>query len=172
MKLQKAIFLDRDGVINRERGTYTFRREDFEVLPGVPEALSKLKSAGYLLIVITNQAGISKGLYSLSEMQDCHDKMQEECGGLIDEVYYCMWHPDVSKSLARKPQALMLERAIAKWQIDPAHSWMVGDQSRDLEAAAALGIKGIGIGALTNAMINLNSLSEVVDYITDLSIEP
>ena len=135
MKKNKAVFLDRDGVLNQERGTYTFRREDFVLLPGVPEALQKLKQAGYYLIVITNQGGISRGLYSAADVWECHHYLQEQCGHLIDALYFAPYHSSITASLAAKPGSLMLEKAIAKYHIEAAASWMVGDKLRDLQAA-------------------------------------
>ena len=143
---QKCIFLDRDGVLNRERGDYTYTLEDFEVLPGVPEALALLKQNGFLLIVVTNQGGVAKGLYKKADVMACHQKLQKACGGLIDAIYYAPSHPDYSESLSRKPDSLMLERAIARYDIDPAQSWMVGDSHRDLEAAEKVGVRTIMVG--------------------------
>src|SRR4051812_6709768 len=120
-----CVFLDRDGVLNAERGEYTFRTEDFEILPGVPEALKLLKESGFLLIVITNQAGIAKGLYTKENVFACHEKLQKACGNLIDALYFAPLHPSVSESLSRKPDSLMLEKAIAKFNIDPENSWLV-----------------------------------------------
>lgn len=146
MQKRKCVFLDRDGVLNRERGDYTYKLEDFEVLPGVPEALTLLRQHGYLLVVVTNQAGVAKGLYQRADMLACHQKLQEACETLIDAIYYAPHHPDYSESLSRKPDSLMLERAIAKYNIDPAHSWMVGDALRDLEAAGKVGVKAVLVG--------------------------
>lgn len=146
MQKQKCIFLDRDGVLNRERGDYTYALEDFEVLPGVPEALGLLKKNGYLLIVVTNQGGVAKGLYKKTDVLACHRKLQDSCNSLIDAHYMAPGHPNFSASLSRKPDSLMLEKAIAKYNIDPAQSWMVGDSLRDLEAAEKVGVKGILVG--------------------------
>ncbi|MHA6247252.1 D-glycero-alpha-D-manno-heptose-1,7-bisphosphate 7-phosphatase [Pontibacter sp. CAU 1760] len=142
----KCVFLDRDGVLNRERGDYTYKLDEFEVLPGVPEALRLLKENGYLLIVITNQAGIAKGRYLRSDVLACHQKLQDACGQLIDAIYYAPGHPSFSESLSRKPDSLMLERAVAKFNIDPVASWMVGDSLRDLEAAAKVKVKSVLVG--------------------------
>ncbi|QCR23052.1 HAD-IIIA family hydrolase [Pontibacter sp. SGAir0037] len=143
---QKCVFLDRDGVLNRERGDYTYRLNEFEVIPGVPEALAMLKQEGFLLIVITNQGGIAKGLYSKLEVIACHQKLQESCGSLINAIYMAPAHPAYSESLARKPDSLMFERAIARYNIDAAASWMVGDALRDMQAAAKAGVKGVLVG--------------------------
>ena len=146
MQKQKCVFLDRDGVLNRERGDYTYRLEDFEVLPGVPEALALLKENGYLLIVVTNQAGVAKGLYQRADVLACHQKLQEACNALVDAIYFAPNHPGYSESLARKPDSLMLERAMARYDIDPARSWLVGDSLRDLEAAAKVGVQAVLVG--------------------------
>lgn len=143
---QKCIFLDRDGVLNRERGDYTYTLEDFEILPGVPEALALLKQNGYLLIVVTNQGGVAKGLYHKNDVMACHQKLQEGCGNLIDAIYYAPAHPAYSESLSRKPDSLMLERAISRYNIDPSRSWMVGDSERDLKAAEKVGVRSIIVG--------------------------
>ncbi|MBX0334454.1 HAD family hydrolase [Pontibacter sp. HSC-14F20] len=143
---RKCVFLDRDGVLNRERGDYTYTLEDFEVLPGVPEALALLKQNGYLLIVVTNQGGIAKGLYTKADVMACHQKLQDGCSQLIDAIYYAPSHPNHSESLSRKPNSLMLERAMARYSIDPTQSWMIGDSHRDLEAAQKVGIRSIIVG--------------------------
>ncbi|PTX21055.1 D-alpha,beta-D-heptose 1,7-bisphosphate phosphatase [Pontibacter mucosus] len=146
MQQQKCVFLDRDGVLNRERGDYTYALDDFEVLPGVPEALRLLKKNGYLLIVVTNQGGVAKGLYKKEDVLACHQKLQGACDSLIDAHYMAPGHPNYSASLSRKPDSLMLEKAIAKYNIDVEKSWMVGDSLRDLEAAEKVGVKGILVG--------------------------
>ena len=142
----KAVFLDRDGVLNAEIGTYVWRPEDFVVLPGVPEALQRLRAAGYLLIVVTNQAGIAKGLYTAADVAACHEKLQQACGHLIDAFYYAPGHPSVSESLLRKPDSLMLEKALARFRLDPARCWLVGDRLRDLQAAAKVAVRSILVG--------------------------
>jgi len=145
-KRGKAIFLDRDGVLNEEIGDYVWRLEDFTVLAGVPESLVRLKAAGYYLIVVTNQAGIAKGLFTPSEMHACHNKLQQAVENLIDAFYFAPSHPSVSESLSRKPGSLMLEKAIARFRLDPTQCWIVGDRLRDLEAGARVGVRGILVG--------------------------
>ena len=120
--MNKCIFLDRDGVLNVERGDYTYEPEDFIIEDRVPEAIQLIKEAGYLAIVITNQAGISKGLYTRKQMQACHGILMEKTGHLIDHIYYSPYHPSFSESLTRKPETLMIEKAIAKFDIDPFHN--------------------------------------------------
>jgi D-glycero-D-manno-heptose 1,7-bisphosphate phosphatase len=155
MKKNKAIFLDRDGVLNQERGAYTFRQEDFIILPGVPEALKALKEAAYYLIVITNQGGISRGLYSAADVWECHHYLQEQCGHLIDALYFAPYHGSISASLAAKPDSLMLEKAISKYDIEVAASWMIGDSERDIEAAQKVGLHSAWLRAKEAAPIAL-----------------
>ncbi len=143
---RKCIFLDRDGVLNEDRPDYAYRLDHFKILPGIPESLTKLKTAGFLLVVVTNQAGIAKGLYTVEDMRVCHDYLQDKCNNAIDWFYYSPYHPTVTASLGRKPGSLLFEKAIAKFSIDPQISWMVGDRGRDLEPARKLGMKTIQIG--------------------------
>lgn len=146
MQKQKCVFLDRDGVLNRELGGYAYRLEEFEVLPRVPEALALLKEHGYLLIVITNQSGISKGVYTREDVLACHGKLQDSCNNLIDDIYYAPGHHTISASLSRKPDSLMIERAMAKYNIDKEQSWMVGDVKRDIDAGIKAGVRTILVG--------------------------
>jgi D-glycero-D-manno-heptose 1,7-bisphosphate phosphatase len=144
-KLKKCVFLDRDGVINEDRGDYTYRVEDFKILDGVLESIQKLKEAGFLIIVVTNQAGISKGLYSTGQMHACHRYLQQATGHSIEKIYHCPYHPIVTESLSRKPDTLMLEKAIARYSIDPKQSWLVGDAERDIDSGLKMGLRTIRI---------------------------
>ncbi|MBC6698210.1 D-glycero-alpha-D-manno-heptose-1,7-bisphosphate 7-phosphatase [Hymenobacter puniceus] len=143
----KAVFLDRDGVLNQEIGNYVWHPEQFVVLPGVPESLARLKAAGYILIVVTNQAGIAKGLYTAADVRACHQKLQQACHGALDALYFAPGHPSVSESLRRKPDSLMLEQAMARFHLDAARCWLVGDRLRDMQAGAKVGVRGILVGA-------------------------
>ncbi|GAA4364646.1 hypothetical protein GCM10023185_34340 [Hymenobacter saemangeumensis] len=145
----KAVFLDRDGVLNEEIGTYVWEPEKFIICPGVPESLTRLKAAGYRLIVVTNQAGIAKKLYTAAEVQACHAKLQAACGGIIDALYFADAHPSVSESILRKPDSGMLEKAIARFDLDVAQCWIVGDRLRDMEAGAKVDVRGILVGHQT-----------------------
>lgn len=141
-----ALFLDRDGVINRERGEHTWRPEDFEVLPGVAEALNAVRAKGLLVVVVTNQSGIGLGLYGHGDVERLHAYLQGRLarqGARLDAVYYCPHHPSQGRCLCRKPGSLLLERALARFHIDPARSLMVGDRPRDVEAAGAAGVRGV-----------------------------
>ena len=147
--MNKAIFLDRDGVINTERG-YTHRLDDFVILPDLYENLKLYLQKGYLLIVISNQSGIAKGLYTQAEVEVIHSFLTNELvknGIQLSEIYYCVHHPDVSRCICRKPDSLFVEKALARFNIDPSKSYFIGDKDRDVEAAEKAGVKGILIEA-------------------------
>lgn len=147
--LNKAVFLDRDGVINVEKG-YLHRIEDFEFLPGVPQALLRLKEAGFLLIVVTNQSGVARGFYPLEAVHELHRYLQGElaaAGVAIDGFYICPHHPDHGPEnqpqdcSCRKPLPGLIEQALDDFQIDPSGSYLVGDKLSDIEAGKAAGCR-------------------------------
>ncbi|WP_310397669.1 HAD-IIIA family hydrolase [Hymenobacter sp.] len=146
IKPNKAIFLDRDGVLNDETGDYVWQLDEFIVSPGVPESLARLKAAGYYLVVVTNQAGIAKKLYAAAQVHACHAKLQAACGNALDALYFSDAHPSVSESILRKPDSGMFEKAVARFGLDPAQCWVVGDRYRDMEAGAKMGVRGIMVG--------------------------
>lgn len=149
---KKAVFLDRDGVLNEEMGDYVWQPENFHLCPGVPESLARLKAAGYLLIVVTNQAGIAKKLYTAADVQACHAKLQAACGNALDALYFADAHPSVSESILRKPDSGMLEKAIARFGLDVSQCWLVGDRLRDMQAGAKVGVRGILVGQQAEAV--------------------
>ncbi len=146
----KVIFLDRDGVINKERGDYTWLQSQFSFTDNLFEFLRKQRDKGYKFIVITNQGGINKGLYEKKDVEALHEWMKES---LLDEgleildIFYCPHHSIFQKCLCRKPDAQMLEKAIAIHNIDTHESFMIGDTTRDVEAAEKVGVKGILVNA-------------------------
>lgn len=142
----KAVFLDRDGVLNEEIGHYVWQLDEFVICPGVPESLARLKAAGYYLIVVTNQAGIAKKLYTAAEVRACHAKLQAACDNALDALYFSDAHPSVSDSILRKPNSGMLEKAVARFNLDVSQCWIVGDRLRDMEAGANIGVRGILVG--------------------------
>ncbi|WP_258098883.1 D-glycero-alpha-D-manno-heptose-1,7-bisphosphate 7-phosphatase [Marinoscillum pacificum] len=144
--MNKCVFLDRDGVINKDHSNYTYSLDRFIILPGVPEAITKIRAAGFKIVVITNQSGISQSIYTRFQMQECHDFMQEKLNCEIDKIYYAPWHPSVSDSLSRKPGTLMFERAISRFDIDVSQSWMIGDKARDITPAKKMGLQTIQVG--------------------------
>jgi D-glycero-D-manno-heptose 1,7-bisphosphate phosphatase len=140
--MQKAVFLDRDGVLNDELGRYVLALSDFRISQGVPQAIDLLHQAGYLSIVVTNQAGIARGLYKPELVEACHEQLQEACGGKITAFYYAPHHPDYdTESLLRKPDSLMLEKGAARFGIDLPASWMIGDKERDMQAGKKAGTR-------------------------------
>ena len=145
----RAIFLDRDGVINKEVG-FVFRVEDFVLNGDVIESLKKLQGAGFIFIVVTNQSGIAKELYTHEDVGKVHAHMLarlKENGITISEIYYCPHHSDVEPCICRKPDSGMLEKAIARFTIDVSMSFLIGDKERDIEAATKAGVHGILIKA-------------------------
>lgn len=145
----KAVFLDRDGVINIERG-YTHRLEDFVILPDLIEVLQLLQKKGYLLIIVSNQSGIAKDLYTQAEVEILHQHLLGELNKnniQLSEIYYCVHHSDVSRCICRKPDSLFVEKGLARFDIDPAKSYFIGDKERDIEAGEKAGVKGILIEA-------------------------
>ena len=139
--MTKAIFIDRDGVINSDVGHYyIYKPEDFVLNEGIAEAFVAFQNADFLLIVISNQGGIDKGQYSCSDVELIHDKMKILLRGYgveITEIYYCPHHSDVQKCLCRKPSNLNIEKAISRFDICREESWMIGDSPRDIEAGKA-----------------------------------
>jgi len=144
---QKILFLDRDGIINHDPGDYTKSVEEFHILPGFLRAAKSWFDKGYVLVVITNQAGIDKGLYTRNDVDAIHQFLQGNCireGFRIESFYYCEHHPDFSgKCLCRKPGSLMIEKALHALNGDSSQSVMFGDKPRDIEAANAAGVYGI-----------------------------
>jgi D-glycero-D-manno-heptose 1,7-bisphosphate phosphatase len=154
--MKRAVFFDRDGVINSDEGLYyVFKKEDFKINPGVIECMGMLASRGYLLIVISNQGGISRGLYTKKDAQLIHSLLEDECrkaGFEISEIYFCPHHHEIEKCICRKPGTQMLEKAIARFEIDKEHSYFVGDRETDIVTAQNSGIQAIFVKANGNLL--------------------
>ncbi|MCC7301956.1 MAG: HAD family hydrolase [Bacteroidia bacterium] len=145
----KAIFLDRDGVVNRER-SFTWKLEDFEILPGFVPALKIWQAKGYRFIIVSNQSGIAKGLYRQEDTELLHSHLVKEMaaeGIEFDEIYYCVHHPDVSACICRKPDSLFIEKALSRFRLKASACYFIGDKDRDVEAARKAGVTGILIEA-------------------------
>ena len=155
---QKAVFLDRDGTINRYVG-FLRKEEEFELLPGVAEAIGKINASGYLAVVVTNQPVIARGEVTVPELQNIHNKMETLLGyeGVyVDAIYYCPHHPHKGYEGeipelkfdcdCRKPKPGMLLKAAEEYHIDLANSWMIGDAENDIKAGIAAGCKTALIG--------------------------
>ena len=154
-KLRKAVFLDRDGVINKEKGYYIHTIEEFEVNDGVITFMQKMKAEGWVFIVISNQGGIGKGLYTKADVEKIHHYLSQKLSKHnieIEEFYYCPHHPQSGNCLCRKPGSLLLEKAIARHGINQGESFMIGDTDRDIMAARQAGLKAFKIPPNENLM--------------------
>ncbi|MCB9171080.1 MAG: HAD family hydrolase [Flavobacteriales bacterium] len=161
MRQGSAVFLDRDGVINRERGEHTWRPEDVELLPDVAKAIRMATRSGHRVIVITNQSGVQLGLYTIADVERVHAYLHQrlaEAGAHIDAFFYCPHHPSKGRCLCRKPGSLLLERAMARFGIDPRRSVMIGDRERDVQAAEAAGVRGVLVEANASLLPVLDRL--------------
>ncbi len=140
----QAIFFDRDGVLNEEVG-YLWQVEKFKWIDGAREAIKFCNERGLLAIVVTNQGGIARGLYTAREVDNLHDFMQRslsEVGAHIDGFYYCPHHPDFSGECdCRKPKPGLILHACEDFNINPAQAIMFGDSERDIQAARAAGLR-------------------------------
>lgn len=148
MASDPALFLDRDGVINRER-EYVHRKDEFEFIDGVFEACRAAKDLGYRLVIITNQAGIARGFYSEADFHALTEWMLaqfSEQGIAIDGVYFCPHHPTAGvggylrQCECRKPQPGLITRAAQELDIDLRRSALVGDKISDIEAGVRAGV--------------------------------
>lgn len=152
----KAVFIDRDGVINSDVGHYyIYKTQDFVLNEGVLESLKQLQDAGFLLIVISNQGGVDKGEYTNADVEHVHQKMGHllsEQDVRLDEIYYCPHHDGVQKCLCRKPLNLNIEKAISRFEISRFQSWMIGDSPRDILAGKASGLNTIKIESNENIL--------------------
>ena len=146
-----AIFLDRDGTLNREVH-YLADPERFEWIPGSPAALQRFQAAGFALVVVTNQSGIAQGLLDEATLSAIHARMEAELaekGVRLAGIYHCPHHPRLgspplqTECTCRKPGTGLFERALAELPIQLAGSWVIGDSLRDLEAGRKLGIPGV-----------------------------
>lgn len=129
--MRKAIFLDRDGTLIEEVG-FLHKIEELKIFPFTAEALSILKNAGFLLIVVTNQSGIGRGFFTEAQMQQIHERMQEILSKKIDAFYFCP-HLPTENCHCRKPNTGMIEQAIKDFSINVESSWTVGDKALDVE---------------------------------------
>ncbi|MFW6129717.1 MAG: D-glycero-beta-D-manno-heptose 1,7-bisphosphate 7-phosphatase [Atribacterota bacterium] len=139
-----AVFLDRDGTIIQDKG-YIYSKEDLSLIPGAVETLRLLKKSGYLLVVITNQSGISRGYFNLDDYKKFNNYFLETLrkeGVIIDRVYHCPHHPD-DNCPNRKPNSGMILKAEKELNIDLKKSFIVGDKTSDIETGKRLGIKNI-----------------------------
>lgn len=188
---QKAIFLDRDGVLNDDT-EFIHRAEDLVLYPDVPEAVRKINQSDYTAIVVTNQSVVARNLCSEEYLRVIHNKMETDlgkAGAWLDDIYYCPHHPDKGypdenpeykiDCDCRKPKPGMLFQAAADYHLDLRKSWMIGDNERDIEAGHAAGCKMVGVatgkGLKATSLIPdyfFFSLKEAVDFIVDEPYRP
>ena len=161
LPLSRAVFLDRDGVLTRERKDYVKTPDELEILPGLEAPLREIQKRGFRIVIITNQSVIGRGLTTHHEMSRINQKLREEIARLgctIDGIYYCPHRPDEGCN-CRKPEPGLILRASSELGIDPERSWMIGDKVMDLEAAKRAGCRGIRV--ITNG----SGLAEAVRQI-------
>lgn len=143
--MKKAVFIDRDGVVNSDEGHYyIYKVEDFVLNPDLAEALALLKKAGFMLVLITNQGGVAKGIYTLDDVNAIHQEMQhilKSHNADFDAMYCCPHHNEVSDCTCRKPKPGMIIQAVEEYNIDLSKSFLIGDSLRDIEAGDAAGVK-------------------------------
>jgi D-glycero-D-manno-heptose 1,7-bisphosphate phosphatase len=143
-----AVFLDRDGTLNVEKG-HLYRFEDWEWIPGAIEAIKVINSMGYLAIVVSNQGGIARGYYNADQVRMLHravDGLLISAGARIDAYYFCPHHPEHGDSRwcsCRKPEPGMLFQAKQDFKIDLMKSWLIGDKQTDVEAALRASVSPI-----------------------------
>ncbi|HVO96097.1 MAG TPA: HAD family hydrolase [Terriglobales bacterium] len=169
-----AVFLDRDGTLIREVN-YLSRADQIEILPGVADALRRLRGRGFKLIVVTNQSVVARGRLSEAELASIHEVLRAKLaheGAVLDAIYYCPHHPTEGhgryrvECQCRKPRTGMAEQAIKDFQLNAAASYLVGDQTIDLELAEQIGAKGILIAGGRVPVEPMNSAA--VPVVADL----
>ncbi len=150
--MKKAVFLDRDGVINLERKDYVKSIEEFQIKEDIPKAIAELKKKGFLVIIITNQSAINRNLLTIEVLNEIHNHLQKNLIGnnvSIDDFYFCPHRPDENCE-CRKPNPGMLLKAAKEHNIDMNESFMIGDSLTDIQAAKKAGCQGILINKNQN----------------------
>ncbi len=142
--MQKALFLDRDGVVNIEK-KYLYKIDDFEFVDGIFDLCRYYRDLGYLIFIVTNQSGIARGYYSVEDFNIVTDWMLQQFtieDIKIEKVYYCPHYPDISGECScRKPKPGMLLKAAQEFDLDMKNSIIIGDKERDIEAGLNAGLK-------------------------------
>jgi D-glycero-D-manno-heptose 1,7-bisphosphate phosphatase len=147
--MNKAIFLDRDGVlVDNSKHYYIWKSDQLSLIDGVIENLKMILQKGFQLFIVSNQGGISRGLYSKDDIVKLHDELILTFNANhieIAEIVFCPHHAEVEKCLCRKPDSLMIEKLMAKYRISKEGSFLIGDSESDMNAARKAGIQGIQI---------------------------
>ena len=164
--LRPAAFLDRDGVINKEKG-YLYKIDDFEWIEGAKESIKYLNDNGYYVFVVTNQSGIARGYYNESDYLKITRWMVRQFKNNdvnILDIFHCPHGPN-SKCICRKPKPGMLNQAIRKYNVDLRNSWMIGDKETDMQAAMAAGIENNKI--LLKSSSKIDSEDSIANHYID-----
>ena len=154
---QPAVFVDRDDTLIDQKG-YLRDPDQIRIIPGVPDALKRLRDAGFAVVIVTNQSGVARGYFTEAELQAVHERLQEklaEKGAAVDAIYYCPYLDGREAvveayrrdSDLRKPAAGMLRKAATDLRLDLSRSWMIGDSTRDVQAGRAAGCRTILLGS-------------------------
>ncbi len=154
-----TVFLDRDGTLNKDTG-YLKSPEEVELLPGVGSALARLKRAGACLVIVTNQSGVARGIFTLADLERVHAKLQALLraeGVAVDALYFCPHHPD-DGCACRKPNTAMVERAVRELGLDLSRAYVVGDQQRDIELARRVRARSV---LVTSGPTGMEALDEL-----------
>ena len=163
---QKVVFLDRDGVINKDSPAYIKSWAEFEFLPGSLKAIRDLTLSGFEIIIITNQSAINRNIITKDQLHTMHvllHKAVVSSGGKIRDIFFCPHTPE-ERCACRKPKPGLIHRARHKYQIDLAHSTMVGDSAKDIECAKRAGCKYAILVKTGNAMEAENILTAKAIY--------
>lgn len=174
-----AAFLDRDGVLIFDSG-YVFKADDIQILPDVPQTLKALQDRGYLLIVISNQAGVARGYFGEDDVRAFHKELakriEKASGAKIDAFYYCPHHPEAKvleyrmNCECRKPGTAMIKAAQKDFAIDLDKSFFVGDRSSDIDCAINANVRGFQIHSDQYEMhvkpfANIKSLKDILSFV-------
>lgn len=168
---KKVVFIDRDGVINRYPGDkqYVCSVREFKFLPGSIEGMKKLYEKGFTLFVVSNQAGVAKGLYGKRDLEKMDKKLLRElkkCGVQLKGIYYCTHHPDDNCD-CRKPRTGLLTQALKDANIEPVVSFFIGDSFRDMQAARSFGAKPVLVLSGSEKIANRPNWEFQPDYVFD-----
>ncbi len=170
MRVTKALFLDRDGIVNVDHG-YVYRKEDFQFVDGIFELCRLFAAEGFDIFVVTNQSGIGRGYYTLGDFLTLSEWMVEQFvakGVKIERIYYCPHSPE-EDCRCRKPGPGMIEQALKEREIDLISSWLIGDKHSDIELAEGAGIgKSVFIGSRkdADATYSFPALRELYHYLS------
>lgn len=174
--MNKAIFLDRDGVINEvlnDRVKFVNKPEDFHLLDGVGEAIHTLNEANYFVFVVTNQGGIGLGYMKEKDLSDIHQKMYDDLrvfNAVIDETKYCHHKPDAGCS-CRKPHPKMIVELAKKYNIDLSESYMVGDREPDILAGKYAGAKTVFVGTREKSIASDGAFDDLRSFANWLTLK-